>query len=473
MEVSVTNVGDGPLIFGDYNPRPPSPFAIDDDACGKVRELPVGASCTIRYGFYPVDTNPVSATAKIRASDRMGNFVTVKLTGTGTVPASGSIVVSASELNFGSVPVDQSASRNLTITNTGSGPLRLFQIANPGTPFSRSADDCSNNTLASGASCTVGFEFSPTAAGVQSAKIPIGSSDPNSRIVTFRLTGNGTTSSVPGSIAISATELNFGAVQPDDSIFRKLTVTNTGSGPLEMFSVSEPTEPFRVTNDECSGNILAAGGTCLISFEFTPGEEGDASSSVDIGSSDPQKPIVTLSLVGTGSNSPQTLQFESLSSPDLGANSELTINGQGFNTAKKKVLIGPKKAKILDWSNTAIRTRLPALSAGTYPVKVVTKKNGSVDASEITVHLPFVASLGNASASPGDTITVTGQYFGARKPKVFLVSGDKRRAAAVLPGFSDGAVDIKIPRRIKADTYQVVVHSSAGNSAEDVRIAIE
>jgi len=284
---------------------------------------------------------------------------------------------------------------------------------------------------------------------------------------------HGTSPGSTGTISLSTALLDFGSVAPNQFATLQLTVSNTGTGDLQISAITEPAAPFSKLNDSCSGQTLAAGGSCKLNFRFAPTANGEVSSSVDISSNDSANAMVTVTLTGTGSDTPLPLQFDSLSSGDLGAGGELTLSGHGFTTAKGKLLIGPKRAKVVTWSDSSIAAKLPVLAAGSYPVKIVTRRNGSADASTVNVHAPAVDAVSSSTAAAGDTVTVSGRYFGRSKPKVFLVSGRKRRATAVLPGFTDGAAEIRLPRRIKAGTYQVTVRSSAGSSTEAVTLTIQ
>ena len=173
------------------------------------------------------------------------------------------------------------------------------------------------------------------------------------------------------------------------------------------------------------------------------------------------------------SNTVSTLEFKSISSTDVGAKAQLTLTGQGFTFKKGKVLIGKKTATIVEWSDSSITLLVPVIKSGIYPIKIVTRKNGSVGASQVNIHLPKVNSLSSSSGSVGGTVIISGQYFGANKPKVLFITGKKSKKATVLSDFTDTSVQIKIPKKIKAGTYQVIVNNSAGSSIDAVSYAVQ
>ncbi|MEO7119202.1 MAG: hypothetical protein ABIZ34_09555 [Candidatus Limnocylindrales bacterium] len=78
--------------------------------------------------------------------------------------------------------------------------------------------------------------------------------------------------------------IDFGGVQVGStSSSISAVVTNTGPapfGPINIFGGAPPTPEFNASQD-CQGVTIAAGGTCQISYTFSPGSAGsfsDASS---------------------------------------------------------------------------------------------------------------------------------------------------------------------------------------------------
>ena len=102
--------------------------------------------------------------------------------------------MSASSIAFGTVSVGKtSAAKSVTLTNSGGGTLTISSLvmdgANPG-DFTRTGTCALNAMLSAGQSCTVVFTFSPTASGIRSATLSIGTS---ARTVALGLSGSGKT----------------------------------------------------------------------------------------------------------------------------------------------------------------------------------------------------------------------------------------------------------------------------------------
>jgi virginiamycin B lyase len=106
----------------------------------------------------------------------------------------GSAHPSAASIDFGTQARDTlGAPRALTVTNPGPGPLHVRRATVTGTnhdDFLISSDDCSQATLAPGASCAVDLRFGPSATGARSASLSVTSDDPDGPL-TVGLSGTG------------------------------------------------------------------------------------------------------------------------------------------------------------------------------------------------------------------------------------------------------------------------------------------
>jgi Protein of unknown function (DUF3048) N-terminal domain/Protein of unknown function (DUF3048) C-terminal domain/Abnormal spindle-like microcephaly-assoc'd, ASPM-SPD-2-Hydin len=77
-------------------------------------------------------------------------------------------------------------------------------------------------------------------------------------------------------MAISTTAIDFGQVNVGSTAQAAVTLTNTGGdpfGPINMFGGAPPTAEFDASQN-CQGNTLAAGGSCMVNYEFSPGSAG-------------------------------------------------------------------------------------------------------------------------------------------------------------------------------------------------------
>jgi hypothetical protein len=100
--------------------------------------------------------------------------VAVTRTGTSSAQAAGTPIFasSASPLTFDFVSVGSSATKTETIKNAGTAALKLSAVqvgSRDAGDFKIVSDTCTGDTLAPGATCTVGVRFTPTASGTRVA----------------------------------------------------------------------------------------------------------------------------------------------------------------------------------------------------------------------------------------------------------------------------------------------------------------
>ena len=131
---------------------------------------------------------------------------------------------------------------------------------------------------------------------------------------------------------------DFGTVEVGQTGSMTLVVSNQGNSPLLMGTVSGPSLPFGRVQDTCSGQSLAPAASCQIQVEFWPTRPGTVSGSLAIPSNDPDEPLVTISLSGTGQSldpwisiAPGSLIFSRLSAGQS-QDQVLTVSNLGLGT---------------------------------------------------------------------------------------------------------------------------------------------
>jgi len=176
--VTVSNSGNAPMRITD--PFISIPSGGDSNAfvavnlCPKL--LPVGMSCMIDVTFF-AGPNYAPQTAILYVMDSgPGSPQSVLLSATVINPQA---TLSSYDLKFGKQPVSGArATKAVTLTSTGATPLMLSTLTVTGNfalvPATAPAITCANGaTLAPGASCGFGVEFTPTTTGVQKGSVVI------------------------------------------------------------------------------------------------------------------------------------------------------------------------------------------------------------------------------------------------------------------------------------------------------------
>ena len=146
--------------------------------------------------------------------------------------------------------------------------------------------------------------FSPTASdlGTIGQDFDIPSNDPDENPVTVNVSGTAVTVAAPN-ISISPSSIGFGTDTDCNGIIRTATISNTGSGSLNITSITIIDSPnFSIQSNTCPAS-LGAGSSCTVDVEFLSTTGGGAKSgTLVIQSNDPDTPTVNVGLSGTRVN---------------------------------------------------------------------------------------------------------------------------------------------------------------------------
>lgn len=200
------------------------------------------------------------------------------------------IGVTPDPLAFGDQTVGTtSAPAGVTLENTGGADLVVSAVGTASAPFADAGGTCGAApfTLTPGSSCTLDYEFSPMATGPFSQNISV-ESNASSSPDTFELTGNG----IQSALSLSPGSVNFGSIHLGTSDSATVTVTNTGSGPLEITGLSGLAEPFSVIGGSCVPvpTTVPVDGSCTIEIGFNGASKGSFSDTLLIESNAPGSP---------------------------------------------------------------------------------------------------------------------------------------------------------------------------------------
>jgi uncharacterized delta-60 repeat protein len=186
-----------------------APFSITGGTCSSV--LPAGSSCEVIVSFSPTSGGNFSDTMDVSYNDGVqSQLATRSMSGSANGPA---VVVSldGSNIAFGSVSVNTSFSKTITIKNNGatsasgmggsiSSPFSFAGGSYPGT-----GGTCSTSLLA-GATCTIGLSYSPTQAGSDSGNFTLSYFNGSATVsLLFALTGSGTAATIGLDVTFNGT----------------------------------------------------------------------------------------------------------------------------------------------------------------------------------------------------------------------------------------------------------------------------
>jgi hypothetical protein len=215
------------------------------------------------------------------------------------------------QMNFPTTTVGTSVVQRGILVNIGDAPLVINSMFVTGTNPSDFAlfESCTGSVLFPGWSCRYAVAFTPLAIGARTARILIFSNAVGSPHF-LPLTGTGATSGggpivpIPGvpAASVSPSSIAFGdQVVNTTSSPRGFSVTNTGTGPLTISSVTVAGANFADFTAflNCPGGTIQPGQTCFGNVTFRPGTTGPKTATLQIAHNAAGSPS-TITLSGNG-----------------------------------------------------------------------------------------------------------------------------------------------------------------------------
>ena len=298
QSVTITNVSAAPIVMSGAGGAPPTGRFGGVQACQGLT-LAVGASCQMSFAFTPNAAGDLTDASV--GSWNSQNF-DIALHGVGKNPV---FRITPSAVDFGDAQTGTTtATQQISITNLS--PVSVVMSGAGGAPPTGrfgGVQSCQGLTIATNASCTMAFAFTPAVAGVVT-DASIGTW--NQQAYHIALLGNG----AAPHFRITPFALDFGLVPVSvTGPAQSVTITNDGLAPVVMSGAggAPPTGRFGGVQS-CQGLTLARGASCTMAFAFTPGVAGlltDAS----IGNWNEQPFDIALQGTGFGGVSAQTMDL--------------------------------------------------------------------------------------------------------------------------------------------------------------------
>jgi hypothetical protein len=162
---------------------------------------------------------------------------------------------------------------------------------------------------------------------------------------------------------------------------------------------------------------------------------------------------------------------------------QVTIHGKFFGTIKGKIYLEyeeggypvRKNCRVLRWTTTDPTTGEGEIVFVVPPMlpevcNVVVDPYGVLPETEeedgFTVKAPEIVSVDPYVGSAGDQITISGNYFGSKKGKVYfgyVSNGKYTKKSCSVKSWSDGEIVFVVPKR-PVGIYDVIVTNSVGSS---------
>jgi hypothetical protein len=394
--------------------------------CGT--SLPGYSSCKIAMTFTPSAVGAVTGSVTVNTS-AANSPLTISLSGTGIA----AVGLTPSSLNFGNQVLGvASAAQVLTLNNNQASALSISQVLFGG-PFvldTGVATTCPlvggtvSGTLAAGASCAIGIDFSPTSLGATSGgQITVIDSAASSPQIAL-LAGTGI---VP--VRVSPTGIAFGnELLNTTSAAQTVTVTNKQAVSLNFASISAPA-PYAVVSGSTTcrvGTPLMAGSSCVINLTYSPTLAGATPASALTLADDAYTSPQSVNLTGTGVTpvtlNPSALYFGTVSLNTAVVRSLTLTNNQSVPLSISSIT-GLPAAYSLNSAGTTCKLVPSTLAAGSSCVIAVSlsattygAQPGTISVNDDAPNTPQTFTL-NANAIPSlavspSSLSFTGQPVG-------------------------------------------------------------
>ncbi len=297
--VTIANVGAAELTVTGLSMTGSTDFQLISDFEPPFT-IRVGQNRVVEVHYVPSDVGPDPGTLEIASDDPDENSVSVALSGTAEAGVP-DVDVTPLVLDFGTVPV---ATRNIlfvTIGNLGNADLTVTGLTLTGsTDFELGPNETTPFVVRVSRQQTVEVHYVPLDVGPDPGTLEIASDDPDENPVSVALSG--TSTGGPQDIDVAPLALDFGAVTVSVTQTLTATLTNLGGTDLTVSGLAMTGSLDFALNPAAPATpfIVAAGASRDLPVDYTPLEEGTDSGTLDIASDDPDEPLVSVSLAGTG-----------------------------------------------------------------------------------------------------------------------------------------------------------------------------
>jgi hypothetical protein len=444
--------------------------------------LPAGGSAEIDVAFAPTANGLASGALTIGTLE--AGSASASLTGTGIAP-----VISAAISSFGNQHVDTTGTQLLVITNNGTAPLDISGLTTAA-PFSVTTTTA---TIGVGSAQSFPVSFTPTQVGTGSGTVTVTSDDPVTPSLAVPVTGTGTI----GIVQFSPGSLGFGNQRTGTVSSLPVTITNIGTGNLDISSAGVAGGPF---SGALGATVVAPGSAAQMTVTFQPSVDGAASTTLSVISDSPTSPD-TMTVTGTGVEPIATPSVTSVSfgNQRVGTTSSpaqtVTVRNTGtaaltissFGTTGPFSTTGPSMPVVLAigqsaqfstaFSPTATGTANGALSIGTNATTSPSIALSGTGTAPAIAASPTSLGFGNQrldTTSSSQTVTVTNTgtaslaITGATPPAGFVVTPPSAFPIHVLPNATAAFGVAFAPTTLGAASAAVVFASDAGTASATV-----
>jgi hypothetical protein len=303
---------------------------------------------------------------------------------TGKTASAGTLVISTQSVNFGSVMIGQTASANVSVSNSGSASVQIDNIQMQGASFSVTGQNNTPISVAAGKSYSMAVSFHPTATGATTGALILTSSQSSGSQVIIALSGTGKATASGPALTLQSTSVAFGNVAVNTPATQSVLLTSSGTGALSISSASVSGAGFSLTGAGLPVT-LQPGQSLPLDIQFDPAAIGAATGAVKLATNTPSG-TAAIALSGTG-------EAQSAYTVDLSWNAPTNSSDPVVGYYIYRVVIGGSFYQLLNQSpiggNTYTDSTVQSGSSYTYyAVSVDGAGNQSAPSDLFSVKIP-------------------------------------------------------------------------------------
>jgi hypothetical protein len=285
LQVSITNNGTVKAIISNIASSNNTVFAITTSSL----QIDPGNTSSFNVTFSSNTANIYSEHISLTTNSVSGNFQ-IPLSG---VTISAGISLDHNSLDFGSVTISKTSTKQIVISNTSSVKLLVNNIVSDNSHFHLSTTTA---TILPSSSLIVYVSFSPDIEDIETGTITISSNDTTNSSVAVSVTGTGRVASI---ISVSSSQVDFSNVAVNSSLSRTITVSNDGQQVLHITSITVGS-PYSVLPTTANVGINSSQD---FQITFAPTTVGQINTTLHIVSDDPDATDLLVALTGTSISS--------------------------------------------------------------------------------------------------------------------------------------------------------------------------
>jgi sugar lactone lactonase YvrE len=365
--ITVSGTLGAPQVLTGGAPNLDFTLAKGSGCSGAVTE---GSTCTVNVAFTP--TTPGTRNGTVEITNESGTVIaTTTIFGTGIEPPPVP-KVSTTYLGFGTIPVDDTNTLSLTVTNAGGGTLTVAPVitgySSPppsAFPYAITSDTCGAG-LTFGEGCTLQVQFAPTTAGTHDDLLTLqtnGTANPAINLVGI---------AIAGGIVVSGAPLEFGTVPYGSSAVLPLTITDYGLPGTVTVNTVLNSSSFKVlttAQNTCQAGVTA-GHSCVLPVQFAPDSVGAHNALLTLTASSGGASL-TAALHGSGSGlgvNTSVLKFGNVATGSSVVES-LTITNVGLGLVRVKTAVSNPNYTVLTTTQNTCQGLRPEGHSCTLPVE--------------------------------------------------------------------------------------------------------